>query len=56
MSFDQLASLVVLAMLSLSSPEEFGLVACASIFVEVARPIVDRGASAAGPGVSNGAT
>jgi hypothetical protein len=46
MSFDQSAGLVILAMLSRSSsPEEFCLVAFASIFVEAARPIVDRGAS-----------
>ena len=46
MSFDQLASFVIFVTLSrILSPKEFGLVALASIFVEIARPIVARGAS-----------
>jgi O-antigen/teichoic acid export membrane protein len=46
MSFDQLASFVIFVTLSrILSPKEFGLVALASIFVEMARPIVARGAS-----------
>ena len=51
MSFEQLASFAIFVMLSrILSPNEFGLVAFASIFVDVARPLIARGAS-----VRNGA-